>query len=279
MTFLRWSALLLGAVCVLSTSGAGKMASRAEKPDLIVSDLTLDGDDLVLEVQNQGPGKAPRSTQVKAELSSYVQVMVKDKTTGKDTTVRKPVSTMVSVTVPEAVMATEQVKVPIKKFGVENLNGFSPLITVTLDPDRTLADERPDNNTYYRQLDFTGKQVTPPRGDYKSTTELPDLVVTDITQTDRFNLVVHYGNMGKGCTGGDFLISIKCGDKSFPGNQYYRFRVPAPGVETKSGGFNFSLIGLKRGDEAEIEATIDWEDRVRETDKKNNTVKKTIVIE
>lgn len=276
MSIFRWLALVAGSVLVLTATGRDNEPPTVEKPDLIVSDLSLKGDELVLEVQNQGPGTAKRGAKVEVVVSGSLQVLVKDKATGKDKVEWKPVSATVTVPVPEKVMATETVKIPPSKFGVKELADFSPLLTVNLDPKGTLDEERKGNNTYYRQLDSVGREL--PRGDYKTGTELPDLVIRDITQ-DGINLVVHYTNIGKGSTGADFLISIQCGKQKFDGNHFYRFRVPAPAADTKTGGFNCSLIGLKSGDAAEIEATIDWENRVRETDKKNNTFKKTVKIE
>jgi len=263
MSIFRWLAFVAGSVLVLTATGRDNQP-KAEKPDLIVSSLSLDGDELILEVQNQGPGTAKRGTKVEALVSSALK--------------GKPVSVTVTVPVPEKVMATETVKIPLSKFGVKELEDFSPSLTVNLDPKETFAEERKGNNTYYWQLEFDGRENQPLRGDYKTGTELPDLVIRDITQ-DGINLIVHYTNIGKGSTGADFLISIKCGKQKFDGNHFYRFRVPAPAADTKTGGFNYSLIGLKPGDAAEIEATIDWENRVRETDKKNNTFKKTVKIE
>jgi hypothetical protein len=277
MQLFRWLLLVSGAVVLLATAGQGNQPQKVEKPDLIVSDLTLEGTDFVLEVQNQGPGTAKKGTTVEASVSSSKRVKAKDKATGKDTFVMQTVSVPVTVTVPVEVMATAQVKIPLEKFGVKELAELSAMFTVNLDTKNALDEERKNNNTYYRQLNFSGREITPPRGDYKKSTELPDLVITDITQKDGY-LVVHYTNVGEGSTGADFLISIKSGNKTFGGNPYYRWRVPAPNANSKTGGFTLGLIGLKPDDEAEVEATIDPENRVRETDKKNNTFKKKITI-
>ena len=111
------------------------------------------------------------------------------------------------------------------------------------------------------------------------TSDLPDLVITDITATKDY-LIVHYRNAGKGvgATGADFLIGIGAGDKSFPGNSLYRFVVPPPGRAMKTGGFTIGLVGLKPGDEAEVTATIDHEGRVKESNSENNTFTKKLTI-
>jgi hypothetical protein len=277
MRTFRWLAFMTVSIVLFVSIGRGEQP-KAEKPDLIVSDLTLVGDELVLEVQNQGPGAAKKGQTVEALLSSSIRTKVKDKATGKDKIVLNPASVTVTVPVPADVMATEKVKIPLAKFGVKDLADFSPLLTVSLDTKKVLEEERKNNNTYYRHLDFTGRQTIPPRGDYKNGTELPDLVITDITQ-EGFNLVTHYKNAGKGSTGADFIFSYKSGKAKFDGNSYYRYRVPAPGVASKTGGLNCDTLGLKKGDEVEVEVTVDPEDRVRETDKKNNTFKKKITIQ
>jgi hypothetical protein len=269
--------LVAGSVVFLAAFGRGDPPPKDEKPDLIVSDLRLDGDDVILEVQNQGPGTAKKGTTVEATVTGSVATTVKVEGTGKEATVYEPVSITVKVPVPAEVLATDTVKFSLKKFDVKDFTKFQPLLHVTLDPKGDLDEERKTNNTFYRHLDFTGKAVPSPRADYKDGTGLPDLVITDITHDD-INLFVHYANKGKGTTGADFLVSIKSGEKKFDGNWYYRFPVPAPGTETKTGGFNLTLLDLKSGDEVEIEATIDHEDRVRETDKKNNTFKKKITV-
>jgi hypothetical protein len=277
MRLARGLILVAGSVVFLAAFGRGDPPPKGEKPDLIVSDLRLDGDVVILEVQNQGPGTAKKETTVEATVTGWVETTLKDDATGKEVIAYEPVSITVKVPVPVEVLATDTVKIPLKKFEVKDFTKFQPSLHVTLDTKGDLDEERKTNNTFHRELDFTGKAVPPDRGDYKAGIELPDLVVTDITHDD-INLFVHYANKGKGATGADFLVSIKSGEKKFDGNSYYRFPVPAPGTETKTGGFNLTLLDLKSGDEVEVEATIDHEDRVRETDKKNNTFKKKLTI-
>jgi hypothetical protein len=232
---------------------------KPPKPDLIVSEIYADGDDLVVEIQNQGPGAGPRDTTVKLIVSRGTN----DKVVKTDAAVRVPI----------APFATEQVRVPLKKLG-DPFDPLGEIVTVVVDPDDAIAEEREGNNTCHRQI---GPPSTTLRGEYHRTTELPDLVITDIT-VDVDRLVVHYVNVGKGATGGDFLIRIRVGTMEFDGNYYYRFVVPPRLELARSGGFDVNLVGLKPGDAAEVEATIDHEDRVRESDKTNNTFKKKVTI-
>ncbi|MCI0700919.1 MAG: hypothetical protein L0241_07540 [Planctomycetia bacterium] len=268
MRALGWLTIVAGFLVLLPATGQDKQPKDA-KPVLIVSDLKVDGDNLVIELQNQGPGAAKKGTMVEATVSTTLRMKAKDK---KDKAKTKRVSITVEVPVPAGVFATETVKVPIAKLGAKNKEDLGSQVRVTLDPKKTLTEERVNNNTYIKGAS-SGKP--PPRGDYKTGTELPDLVITDITQETN-NLVIHYLNKGKGSTGADFLILVRSGEVKHNGNEYYRFRVPAPNTATKTGGLNLNLIGLVRGADAEVEATIDWEDRVRETDEKNNTFKKKI---
>lgn len=277
MKFARFAAGVVCSLGLLAAAGQGGQAPKAEKPDIIVSDLTLDGDDLVLEVQNQGPGAAKKGTKVDAVFTVNTTTTVKDKVTGKDKLVSTPVSVTVSVPVPVEPLTLEKVKLPMAKLRGKEGARPSELVHVTLDPKKTLAEERPGNNTFHRQLDLMGNQVKPKRAGYEGGTELPDLVVTDVVHDGPY-LRVHYTNAGKGATGADFLIEVRSGKLSFGGNPYYRFQVPSQGEKVESGGFTLGLIGLKPGTEADVEVIIDPENRVRESDKKNNTFKKKVVI-
>jgi hypothetical protein len=228
-------------------------------PDLIASDIRIADGMIILEVQNQGPGVFKKGTTTKVQIQTRHN--------------NKPVSAEITIPVPSGVFEVSETRIPAANFGTNNPAELGPIFSVVLDPEKKLVEARPRNNEYHKQIDG----VTPARTDHRNPQGLPDLVITDIT-ADNINLCVHYKNQGKGVTGADFLVQIKCGNQSFDGNYFYRFTVPPPGQEVKTGGFNHNLIGLKPGDEAEVTAIIDWEDRVRETDKKNNTFTKTVKI-
>jgi hypothetical protein len=271
MRTICWLILLAGSLGTLAATGRGTQPAKAEKPDLIVADLSLEGDDLLLVIQNQGPGAAKKGAKFDVVLSGTRLVKVKGNTTDM------PVTVTVSAPAPEEPLGIEKVKVPLSKFGVKDKQELRSSFTVELDPKNTVAEEREKNNSYHRQLDFTGNVVQPPRGDYAGK-DLPDLAITDITQDENRNIVIHFTNKGKGATGADFIFEIRSGKNKFPGNFYYRYRVPPPGSANKTGGFGPGLLNLRAGVEVEVEATIDSEDRVRETDKTNNTFKKKLTI-
>ncbi len=111
----------------------------------------------------------------------------------------------------------------------------------------------------------------------KNFTNLPDLIVTDITHEGPY-IYVHYMNQGFVGSKGDFLIKISAEGKSFEGNAYYRFKIPEPGEETKTGGFTIGLIGLEKDMTSIVTAEIDWENRVDERNENNNVFHKQISI-
>jgi hypothetical protein len=229
-------------------------------PDVIVADVRLDGNTLVLDVQNQGPGVAPKGAKIIARISARHK--------------NKTVSFDQQLFVPEAVFELTEIRIPLANFKVEDPDEFGPIVTVLLDPEKSLQEERPGNNEFHRQL---GQQTNEVRGDFRTSKDLPDLILTNIT-ADNDYLRVEYKNQGKGVTGGDFLIRVRTGKESFDGNYFYRFAVPPPGHTAQTGGITLGLIGLKPGDIATVEATIDYEDRVRETDRTNNSLTKKVTI-
>src|SRR5438067_7195301 len=85
----------LGLLAPLAPAGDDK----SPKPDLIVSEAFTDGDDLVVEVQNQGPGAAPKDKTVKLVVTRG--------------TAAKKATVTTKVAVPVAVFATTQVRVPL----------------------------------------------------------------------------------------------------------------------------------------------------------------------
>jgi hypothetical protein len=247
-------------VALLAATGRGDQP-QPDLPDIIVSAIAVAGRNLVVEVQNQGPGAAKADTKVEALMSRWQTLDDKF----------KPKGITVSVPVPVKPMAVERVTVPLVRLGLKNFNSG---VSITLDPKKKLAESRPDNNTFAWQLDDTGAMG---RAAYVEVDELPDLVITDVFHDDSY-LRVTYMNVGKGATGADFTINLRSGEQSYPGNTWYRRKVPPPGQKVQTGGFTLGLIGLKRGMEADVEVIIDPEDRVRETTKYNNTFTKKVVI-
>lgn len=106
----------------------------------------------------------------------------------------------------------------------------------------------------------------------------PDLTIKDIYYEGSYYIKVKYCNVGSGSSTDDFLIKLRNEDtgKEYPGNSYYRFKVPAPGKCAVTGGYTCSLIGLSYGERATVSAIIDWENRVDESNENNNVLTKTI---
>jgi uncharacterized repeat protein (TIGR02543 family) len=111
------------------------------------------------------------------------------------------------------------------------------------------------------------------------TSSLPDLIVNDIYYQSPY-IYVKYCNVGSGWSSSDFLIKLRNNQtgQEYGGNVAYRFAVPQPGECKITGGYTPSLIGLNPGQSASITATIDWEQRVKESNENNNTLTKTISL-
>jgi hypothetical protein len=227
-------------------------------PDLVVADLRAADGDLVLEVQNQGPGLGRKGALVEARLTWGPG-------NGKSHSCKVPM--------PVAVLAVAEYRVPLAVLGVADAWGLG-IVTVELDPASKIAEERRGNNRYHKAFD-SGMRFD--RGEYRKSAGLPDLVVTDIT-SDGTYIYVHYLNQGKGATGADFLFRFRSGKRDFDGNYYYRYPVPPPGKAMRTGGLTPGLVGLRPGDEAVVEAVIDHEGRVRESNAANNTFSKKVAV-
>ena len=106
----------------------------------------------------------------------------------------------------------------------------------------------------------------------------PDLTIDDIYYDGPSYIKVKYCNKGTGIGSGDFLIKLRneTTSQEYPGNSYYRLSVPAVGTCTVTGGFTCGLIGVSCGNYAKVSATIDWENRVQESNENNNQLVKMI---
>ncbi len=242
-------------------------------PDLIATDLYYDDDkqNLVLEVQNQGPTAAAQGLVAEVEVSGLK----------KGNTEYERI--MVSIPVPTDVFAIETIKIPLSRFNVTSAEEFfAPIFYVTLDPKQKLKESNRANNSYGRQVDHEDNY---PRGDYKTKAGMPDLVITDIEISGNA-VLTQFANQGSGVSGGDFIIRFNIRNQEFKTNMAYRWRVPALNVPTftrnPSSGAGYVLplgnLNLKAGDTIEVEATIDPEGRVRESNRQNNVFKKTLTV-
>jgi hypothetical protein len=239
---------------------------RDDRPDLIVSDLRTEGDMLVLEIQNQGPGTA-RGTITASVRGSGMSRPRSDS--------RKEIQ----LEAPRAVRATVTQRIPLVEFGIAADDEFSMMFSIALDTTNVVREGREENNSFSRQLDYSrsSRRILPPRATYTNEGPLPDLVITDIVHDGPY-LKVKYRNASPGATGADFLIRIESNGRSFDGNGYYRFAIPPGNTEQATGGFTLGLVGIERGNEVSVSATIDWEDRVRESDESNNQFSKRVRI-
>jgi hypothetical protein len=237
---------------------------RDDRPDLIVSDLRSDNDMLVLEIQNQGPGTARGTITASVRGSGMSQPRTDSR---QD----------IQLEAPQKAGATVTRRIPLTDFGIPMDTEFSVMFHVALDTTNAVRESREDNNSFSRQLDYYrgSRKVLPVRPLYTNDGPLPDLIITDIVHDGPY-LRVKYRNASAGATGADFLIRVEANGKKFDGNSYYRFVVPPGNTEQTTGGFTLGLIGIERGTEVSVSATIDWEDRVRESNELNNTFSKRV---
>jgi hypothetical protein len=258
------SVLLTGGLLVAFDSWG--QVEHDDRPDLIVSDLRHEGDMLVLEIQNQGPGVARGTIKVTVGGKGMTQPR---------TDSRKEIQ----LEAPQKVRATVTQRIPLADFGIPPNGEFSMMFQVALDTANTVKEGREENNSFWRQLDYSRswRKVLPERAPYTSEAPLPDLVITDIVQDGPY-LKVKYRNASTGATGADFLFKTEANGKMYDGNYFYRYVIPPGNREHTTGGLTLGLVGIERGTEVSVKATIDWEDRVRESDETNNTFTKRVRI-
>jgi hypothetical protein len=252
---------------LLVASSALCQVERDDRPDLIVSDLRTEGDVLVLEIQNQGPGAARGTITASVRGRGMSQP-------------RTDSIKEIQLEAPQAVRATVTHRMPLAEFGVPASSDFAMMFHISLDTANAVKEANEENNRFRRQLDhhhLAGRRVLPPRGAYTNAGPLPDLVITDIVHDGPY-LRVKYRNASAGATGADFLIKIEANGRAFDGNSYYRFVIPPGNTETTTGGFTLGLVGIEPGTEVDVKATIDWEGRVRESDESNNQFSRRVRI-
>lgn len=219
-------------------------------PDVIVTHLTASSDALQVHLQNQGAGAATRAIVLKVSRQGKPGGI-----TFKVAAPRKPFD------------VNSSPSIPLRRLGLKP-DWTSQIFQVDLDPS---GQERNSNKTYYQQIDrYDGKVSIQKPPFQNSHPGLPDLVITRVYYDRPHYIKVAYSNVGKGASGGDFLIAIRSGEQTFDGNYYYRFPVPKPGQTLETGGFTLGLIGLKPGMVAPVTVTIDPEKRVRESNAQNN---------
>lgn len=106
--------------------------------------------------------------------------------------------------------------------------------------------------------------------------ELPDLIIKDFYYDEGGYFYIKYCNIGGSGGKGNFLIKVESNTEAWEGNIAYPFAIPDPGACEMTGSINISYFGAKRGEKKEITGTIDWEDKVQESNEKNNSKTETI---
>ncbi|MBX3167215.1 MAG: hypothetical protein KF760_07375 [Candidatus Eremiobacteraeota bacterium] len=228
------------------------LAAPLELPDVIVTHLSRTDKTVTVHLQNQGPGSGKGSVRLLVARQGAREGPVQ-----------------VNVPAPKRVFeVTSSPPIPLRSLGVP-ADWSSQMLQVEIQAD---GQARSSNKTFYEQLERSSGVMHNDSGPYNEEhPDLPDLVIERVFYDGPSYLKVVYANRGRGRTGADFLISSRCGQRKFGGNYYYRYRVPPAGQSRTTGGLSIGRLGLKPGDKAQLEMTIDPEGRVRETNSQNNT--------
>ncbi|MBS2033390.1 hypothetical protein JST97_00265 [bacterium] len=238
--------LYFGLACTLG-GGAGGL-----RPDVIVTHLSRTPTTLTVHLQNLGPGRATEPVHLNISRQSDPRHQIG-----------------IEVAAPQGVFAVSSSSpVSLEKLGIPS-NWSSELIKVEIQSRQAQA--RQSNKDFYEQIErqdgVTHNDSQPYQEDRP---DLPDLVVERVIYEAPSYVRVVYRNNGRGRTGADFVIGLRTGERSFPVNHFYRYRVPPPGQSHSTGGYTIGILGLQPGMKAQLTATIDPEGRVRETNPKNN---------
>lgn len=101
---------------------------------------------------------------------------------------------------------------------------------------------------------------------------LPNLTLVDVIFDEPYIKVLYANNAANG-EAADFTIALSANGRTFDGNSNYRNVMPEAGVICTTGGFTPGLVGLEPSMPTELLVTIDPDDRVRELDESDNTMR------
>lgn len=229
-----------------------------DRPDIIVTHLASSADTVRVHLQNQGPGQARGLVHLTVSRQGERESQVR-----------------IDVPAPRKVFAVAaSPAISLRSLGLKP-DWTSQLLEVRLAAEQPQA--RTSNKDFYEQIErSSGVSHNDSHPYAEKRPALPDLVIERVYYDAPHYLKVVYANRGRGRTGADFLIGLRCGERQFPANYYYRFRIPPAGQSRTTGGYTIGFLGLKPGMEGQVTVTIDPEGRVRESNSDNNTWTGTI---
>ena len=236
-------------------------------PDYVVSHIEFRAPNLYIEVQNQGPGRGSGTLQGEFTLRP-------------DGSTREPVPFRLSLPAPieEFGVATFP-PIDIRKWGLKP-EKFGFFLHGKINPDRSLPEALWTNNEFDHPLYIgwaTGKLIERAHPDLRTQAGVPDLVCQDILyRGGRLYCVI--ANQGKGATGADYVVRFKTNNQYRDTNAYYRDYQPPPGQHYEKGGLALNLFGLQVGQRVPVTCEVDPEHRVREENKANNLLTKTLSL-
>ncbi|NMC51632.1 hypothetical protein GYA54_02805, partial [Candidatus Kuenenbacteria bacterium] len=144
-------------------------------------------------------------------------------------------------------------------------------LTVTVDPNNKINEVNENNNSKSYSIEIVGDP----------TSAKPDLKITDIFLENNL-LKAKYCNIGTTAISPSyFYIKMTANSKVHTGtsnNSNYPFSVPASDFCGTTDGYPTSYFGLMNGQSYLVDANIDWDNRVAESNEYNNGFSKNITM-
>jgi len=224
-----------------------KIGNRKDLPDLVITDIIWDGKYLVVEYMNQGKGVGDGGFTFNIQNGNYLSE-------GNDD------NHLFKVPAPGQKANTGQKFAPGQ---IKLEDGMDAYIEATIDPKNGVKESNEGNNHF-------GKKIL--IGD-----ELPDLVIKDIFYDGKY-IGIEYANIGNGFQKGAFQTVFRSGNYKFLEKGQYLMEAPRPGTSAKALGCTPMHLGLKEGMSQVIEAEINCNGDVRESNIRNNRFEKPVRI-
>lgn len=236
----------------------GLSVAAQAKPDLVVAKLRLHGDQLVVQYQNQGAHGSAMPFDLRIGRWEKERML-------------EPTVVVRGLPVPDELGLLETPPIPLASLGLTDSERIQEVFCVRLDTANAVPEDNESNNQYLEHV-FRPAQADDNTPDWDQFKGIPDLVVSSIKYYAPNSLVIAIENQGSGITAADFLVAVTVNGVSKTGNHIYRFRQPPPvaGQQMVYHDNSVNKFKVMPGDSAEVEVVVDFENRLRESNKANN---------